>query len=370
MEEYQPRTPPSPHSPISRNLARSHPPYEEDDLDDTPLEEDPKVLPLSSQPRSQESLAEDVILRSGKRKSSSASQRKTKSTASKAKASKSMRSTTSGNPQLFVDELQKLEAQADRINRILAERAKKKEQEQSQSIQAQSISDKHIQALHHPHLHESQSISDRSVPSRQAMFSPQQPQEPSIPPKIEWPSPKFPGQEERGSPVSQSWNPQFYEERMDSRQQQQAKQDAWQAAQELRYLNQSGHTPYGGEGFPGLEEQDRLPFQQKSTITGSAARSSGFFLRHLGWERFLDIPRRPMERISDGVLWIVAGAIVRLIARSILVVLPSLSPVVTLLMLTPAMLAVFLVFFVPRMGWVPFYRLFLITLGLLIGSKF
>ncbi len=352
MEEYQPRIPPSQHSPISRNRARqSHSPYEEDDLDDAPLEADPKVLPLPSQPRSQESLAEDVILRSGKRKSSSASQRKTKSTASKAKASKPMRSTTSGNPQLFVDELQKLEAQADRINRILAERAKKKEQEQSQSIQ-------------------SQSISDRSALSSQAMFSPQQPQGTSIPPKIEWPSPKFPEQEERGTPVSQSWNPQFYEERMDLRQQQQAKQDAWQAAQELRYLHQPGHPPYGGERFPGLEEQEQLPFQQKSTIAGSAARSSGFSLRHLGWERFLEIPRRPMQRLSDGVLWIVTGAIIRLIARSILVVFPSWIPVVTLLMLTPAMLAVFLVFCVPRMGWVPFYRLFLITLGLLIGGKF
>jgi hypothetical protein len=351
MEEYQSRIPPSQHYPISRNLARqSHQPYEEDDLDDAPSEADPKVLPLPSKPRSQESLAEDVILRSGKRKSSSASQRKTKSTASKAKTSKSVRSTASGNSQLFVDELQKLEAQADRINRILAERAKKKDQEQYQSI--------------------SQSISDRSAPSSQAMFSQHQPQEASIPPKIEWPSPKFPGQEEMGNPVSQPWNPQFYEERMDPRQQQQAKQDAWQAAQELRYLHQSGSTPYEGERFPGLEEQDRPPFRQKSTTTGTGSRLSGSSLRHLGWERFLEIPRRPVERISDGVLWIVTGAIVRIIARSILTVFPSLSPIVTLLMLTPAMLAVFLVLFVPRMGWVPFYRLFLITLGLLVGGKF
>ncbi|MGQ9873511.1 hypothetical protein [Leptodesmis sp.] len=156
---------------------------------------------------------------------------------------------------------------------------------------------------------------------------------------------------------------------MDFKQQQQAKQDAWQAAQELRYLYQSGHPPYGGERFPGSEEQEQLPFQQEPTIAGSTARSSGFFLHHLGWERFLEIPRSPMQKLSDGVLWIVTGAIVRLIARSILMVFPSLSSVVTLLMLTPAILAVFLVFCVPRMGWVPFYHLFLITLGLLIGGK-
>jgi hypothetical protein len=59
-----------------------------------------------------------------------------------------------------------------------------------------------------------------------------------------------------------------------------------------------------------------------------------------------------------------------MLVRFSLMMVPGLSPVFTLLMLTPALVAVILVLFFPRMGWVPIYRLFLLTLGLLIASKF
>lgn len=343
MEEYQHGIYSSQHYPTSRKLARqSQQPYEEDDLDDTPLEEDPKVLPLPSKPRSQDSLAEDVILRSGKRKSSSSSQRKTKSTASKPKASKSVRSSSSANPQLFVDELQKLEARADRINQILAERARKKDGEPSPTGHSMPI-------------------------SGQALYS-QQYQEVSLPPSHEWPAPVSPESTETEKSVSQPWSPQFWEQRMDAGQQQQARQDAWQTAANLRYLNHPGQPSYGDEGLSGLEDQ-RPAFRHKTT-TGTSSRSPSFPWHHLGWQRFLEIPHKPIERISDGVVWIGVGAIVRMLSRFVLMAFPGLTPVFTLLMLTPAMLAVFLALFVPRMGWVPCYRLFLITLGLLIGGKF
>lgn len=345
MEEYQHGIYSSQHYPTSRRLARqSQQPYEEDDLDDTPLEEDPKVLPLPSKSRSQDSLAEDVILRSGKRKSASSSQRKTKATTSKPKASKSLRSSSSTNSQLFVDELQKLEARADRINQILAERARKKDGEPSST--------------------------GPDVPppsSRQAPYSQQQYQEVSLPPSHEWPAPATPELAEMEKPVSQPWSPQGWEKRMDIGQQQQAKQDAWQTASDLRYLNHPGQASYRNELFSELEEQ-RPAFRHKTT--GTSSRSPSFPWHHLGWQRFLEIPRKPIERISDGAVWIGVGAIVRVLSRFILLAFPGLSLVFTLLMLTPAMLAVFLALFVPRMGWVPCYRLFLITLGLLIGGKF
>lgn len=350
MEEYQPRIPSSQNYQTLRKLVRQpHQPYEEDDLDDTPLEEEAKVLPLQSKLRSPESLADDVVLRSGKRKSSNSSQRKTKSTAGKQKTSKSSRSTASPNSHLFIDELQKLEAQADRINQILAERAKKKDQEQTQRMPGVSAS------------------------SGQPMFSqqptlPQQPYQGAMPSSDEWFSPPFPGQEEAEKPVSHPWNPQF-QERMHPRQQQQA-EDAWQTAADLRSLNHSGHGAYRSESLPGLEGQNYPAFRQKPMATGSSSQLPSFPWRYLGLGRFLEIPRKPMERISDGALWVLAGAIARVLSRSILMLVPGLSPVLTLLMLAPAMLAVLLVLFVPRLGWVPFYRLFLITLGLLIGGKF
>lgn len=344
MEEYQPRIPSQNYQNLRKLVRQPHQPYEADDLDDTPLEEDPKVLPLPSKLRSQESLAEDVILRSGKRKSSSSSQRKTKSTAGKQKTSKSSRSTSSASQYLFVDELQKLEAQADRINQILAERAKKKDQEQSQPT------------------------SGAPTPSTQPIFSQQQYQGASIPPGGEWLSSVFPGPEETEKPVSQPWNPQC-QERMDPRQQQ-AKQDAWQTAAELRSLNHPEYVAYGRESLSGLGSQDHPTFRQKPIAASSSSQLPSFPWRYLGLGTFLEIPRKPIERISDGALWILTGAIVRILSRSILMMLPALSPVLTLLMLTPAMLAVLLVLFVPRVGWVPYYRLFLITLGLLVGGKF
>lgn len=345
MEDYQHEIHSSPRYPTSRKLVRQSPqPYEADDLDDTPLEEDPKVLPLPSQSRLQESLAEDVIGRSGRRKSSSSSQRKTKSTTGKPKTSKSGRSTsTASTSPLFVDELQKLEARADRINQLLAERAKKRNEQQSQAVSGISGS------------------------SSQAMYTQQQYHGVSRPPNQEQSASL--GAEELEKTVAPSWNPHFWEERMDPRRQQQAKQEAWQTAQDLRYLNQPESAGYGGEGLPGLEGR-RPSFRQPPTAATHPARSSGFSLRRLGWERFLDIPRKPLERITDGMVWMGIGAIVRMMFRFILMAFPGLSPVLTLLMLTPAMLAVMLVLFFPRMGWVPFYRLFLVTLGLLIGGQF
>lgn len=356
MEEYQHGIYSSQHYSTSRRLARqSHQPYEADDLDDTPLEEESNVLPLPNQPRSQESLAEDIIGRSGKRRSSGSAQRKTKATTGKAKTSKAARS-TAVNPQLFVDEVQKLAARADRINQILAERARRRDEEQSQTV------------------------ADRSTPvdqvanAQQQSFqqqSPQQYQQPyqgvSLPTGYDWPV-SASLEPESAKSVSQPWNPQAWEERLDPRQQQQAKQDAWQTAQDLRYLNHPESVAYGGERFSGLEEQ--RPALRQRLGMAPAARSSGLPSRPSGWGWFLELPRKFTERITDAAIWIGVGAIARMLFRFILMVLPGLSPVFTLLMLSPAMLAVMLVLFFPRMGWVPIYRLFLITLGLLIASKF
>ncbi len=155
---------------------------------------------------------------------------------------------------------------------------------------------------------------------------------------------------------------------MDPRQQQQAKQEAWQTAQDLRYLNHPDTAGYGNDRFSGLEEP-RPPLRQRSGAAASS-RSSGFPARSPGWQWFLELPRKSIARLTDAAIWIGAGAIVRMLVRFIMMMVPGLSSIFTLLMLTPALLAVVLVLFFPRVGWIPIYRLFLLTLGLLIASQF
>jgi hypothetical protein len=76
-----------------------------------------------------------------------------------------------------------------------------------------------------------------------------------------------------------------------------------------------------------------------------------------------------MEWISDAALWIAVAAAVRVGAKLIVQVMPALSPIVLILMLAPAIAAVILAIFVPRVGWVSLYRLFLVMLGLLLGGR-
>jgi hypothetical protein len=77
-----------------------------------------------------------------------------------------------------------------------------------------------------------------------------------------------------------------------------------------------------------------------------------------------------MDQLGDAVLWIVLSAVVRVGVRFLIMLYPAISPVVTILMFIPPALAVYLAVFVPRAGFVSVYRLFLITLGLLLGGKF
>jgi len=113
-------------------------------------------------------------------------------------------------------------------------------------------------------------------------------------------------------------------------------------------------------------------------VTNGTGRSPGesftrqalFQLQHLPLSNFLALPRKPGDRWSDAVMWVAVSAIARIASRYLLSAVPFLSPIVTMVMLAPAILAIFLAVFVPKTGWIPFYRLFLIMVGLFIGGKF
>lgn len=85
--------------------------------------------------------------------------------------------------------------------------------------------------------------------------------------------------------------------------------------------------------------------------------------------RSLELPRKPIDRLSDAALWIATSAIIRVGSRYILTTFPILSPVFLILMVAPAIAAVYLIFCVPRVGWLCYYRLFLIMVGFVVGGK-
>jgi hypothetical protein len=85
--------------------------------------------------------------------------------------------------------------------------------------------------------------------------------------------------------------------------------------------------------------------------------------------QYLELPRKPFDRFGDAVLWIAASAILRVGSRYVLASFPMLAPVLSLLLLAPAVMALYLAFCVPKAGWIPIYRLFLITFGLVVGGK-
>ncbi|HEY9910051.1 MAG TPA: hypothetical protein V6D18_20850 [Thermosynechococcaceae cyanobacterium] len=85
---------------------------------------------------------------------------------------------------------------------------------------------------------------------------------------------------------------------------------------------------------------------------------------------WLRLPQHPVDRAIDALTWIVAAAVIRVGTRILLTVFPALSPVVIVLMLAPAAIALLLTAFVPKSGCLPLYRLGLIPLGLLLGGRF
>ncbi|MBD2020965.1 hypothetical protein H6F43_12325 [Leptolyngbya sp. FACHB-36] len=85
--------------------------------------------------------------------------------------------------------------------------------------------------------------------------------------------------------------------------------------------------------------------------------------------QLLQLPRKPIDRLGDAALWIVLAVVARIGCRLLLVAVPTLTPIVLLLMLAPATFAVYLAIFTPKAGVLSIYRLFLVTLGLLLGGK-
>ncbi|MDX2241116.1 MAG: hypothetical protein NW224_10570 [Leptolyngbyaceae cyanobacterium bins.302] len=392
MEEHKARKQPPQGYQISYNLA--HQPYPSPALEDEPLEEDREdrtVVPMPAKPRAAEPGAEESPRSPSKRKPSGSG--KGRSTAGKTKATPVYRSAQPPKQQPFADELQHLEELAERINHILAERARRKAYlEQSQPMQSQAMwgmaeMDPRMarqyppqqvppqvppQSIYEPLPLEEQDTENLKLQAKrirhrlsqlEVLMDASQPSEPFAPALDEnfdyyQPPQATPSPRSFNSPYPQpSYPPQNSFDSVRQRNE----YEAQRIAAELRQLKQQEYQSYREE------RRDRAsPNPGFESIAGQALSQ----FKRLPFGRFLQLPRKPMDGLSDAIMWIAVAAIARIGSRYLVASLPVLSPVITLLMLAPAAIAIFLALFVPKTGWIPFYRLFLIMLGLLIGGKF
>ncbi|UBF26117.1 hypothetical protein K9N68_32075 [Kovacikia minuta CCNUW1] len=344
-----------------------------------------------------------------KRKGQASSKRKAQTGQPKQKAFVPFHQLRDSNQQPYADELRRLEAQAERINQLLAERAQKKAQlepsddsigdwekvskaerpERVAPTRSPNAGSKKVASKSSQHVYQSsgggevppmselndeeteslkaqadrinQLLAELEATIRQggAISEPPHSTYPSteVSPKATQPDP-VPPQPEIPGYFSEVPSFNSHNQPPSDRNLKQRVQEAGETAQALRYLaNRERVIP------PGDQYETRArPHPKRSG--SNPIRRIGLRLR-----KFLQIPQKPIDRLGDAVLWIVLSAVARIGSQFLVMLYPALSPVVMVLMFVPPALAVYLAVFVPRAGFVSIYRLFLITLGLLLGGK-
>ena len=155
-----------------------------------------------------------------------------------------------------------------------------------------------------------------------------------------------------------------------------AEQEAAQTAAQLRHLAEKARStpsqrptanlPAADLPNPDLQlSREFIQSQNQEALRVKRSRKRRKFqLRNL-----LQLPQRPLDRGVDAVIWIAFAGVVRVGVRFLLMAVPALSPVAIGLMLLPIAIGIFLLLFAPKAGYLPVYRLFLITLGLLLGGN-
>ncbi|MBW4470420.1 MAG: hypothetical protein KME45_08425 [Stenomitos rutilans HA7619-LM2] len=324
----------------------------------------------------------------------------------------SFRQMRDGHQQPYIDELKRLEAQAERINQLLAERKRKKAQAEQDALTGDAAPGS---AAASP---------SKKKATRSSKHSPRSPQREVPPmPAQDDDTEALEAQAERIKQLLQELETALIEGEPTA-------QDAI-APGNTRDRTQSGSATsvvqpppasgveafgtsiyrYGANGKPVPANQPPLSLhsdqkaQQEATETAQALRSLasrdggralvepsmisgypevrrgrsrtsqsplGFFsVRRYGLQlrQLLQLPQKSIDKIGDAVLWIVLAAAIRVGSRLLLAMVPALTPVFLVLMFAPAALAVYLALFVPRAGFVSIYRLFLIMLGLLLGGR-
>jgi hypothetical protein len=416
MEELQARFRAIRSLPTDRNLAQQ--PYPEfDPFDDGQTQGDANVVELPSRqvdaspsdpPPTQRSTA--------KRKQGSTAKRKPEA-AQKAFPFRQMRD---GHQQPYIDEFKRLEAQAERINQLLAERKRKKtEAEQSVELPdgdslppaGSAPKKKTTRGSRQTPRSPQREVSPMPAPDDDTVALEAQaerikqllqaletalvegeamPQTGAIDPgQVEnqhqishaaasaAQSPLASGVESAASSTYRGGatarplaaNQQHVTHSTD----QKAQYEATETAQALRYLASRDVSRELGREQVEPSISASSPDARRSMARSRTPRPAPGLLsirRHgLHLRQLLQMPQKPFDKVGDAVLWIVLAAAIRVGARLLLAMFPALTPVLVLLMFAPAALAVYLAMFVPRAGFVSIYRLFLIMLGLLLGGR-
>jgi len=336
-DEFQARIQANKPFPTQHNLAKD--PYALPDQAQDGLPGEANVVELPSRSQSADGVTEDVVLARPTRRKSRGSKRKAQSTSSRQSTVRSR----SSDQLAYAEDLQRLEAMAERINQLLAERAQRQPYPPSSPAYAPAP------VQHPPH-------------------SGRRPRQPQL-------------DEDVWQDTLEHQDTATLHRQADRIRQLLAELEAAMAEASAEIDPSLGHPSQGrvSPWAPSSRETWRQPAQSP---LGKAMPNYDDSRHHHSAHRLtllkqplaqvrslLKLPRKPMEWIGDAALWIAVAAAVRVGAKLIVQVMPALSPIVLILMLAPAIAAVILAIFVPRVGWVSLYRLFLVMLGLLLGGR-
>ncbi len=286
-----------------------------------------------------------------------------------------------GHQQLLASEMQQLEAQAERINQRLAERFAGTPAQSSQSFQSQSappLEDEEADRLRDQlaRIHELLADLDTTIAEGNSLV-------------VKEPSESIAQAEPiAASEITQSIAPPAERDAVLVKPplaapgpQHPADQAAAQMAETLRQLAEKARsTPLPAPEVQPSRREGQSPPQillqarpqtrtqiQPQTQPSRSRRSRN--RRRLRWLDLLQLPRRPVDRLIDALIWLVLAALGRLGIRMLLLAFPVLSPGATGLLALPAAIGVGLLVFAPKVGYLPIYRLVLVTLGLWLGGR-
>lgn len=341
--------------PIQQNLAEQPDSLDDlaDDLGNHPAADDPSMVDQPERSSHLDKIAEAPLNRrsSSKRKSTSAAKRKSQPTTVQ-KTQPSFRQ-FQAMPQPFAEELQRLEAQAERINQLLVERANRRIQfeqavEQVNRPQepppAKRRSPRPPTPSAAPETDDTETLKAQAERIRQRLAELEAAMQEAASSLSQCP-------EAEADPEDDPWQPAMP-----------AADPPTDPGQPLGEPERSWQEPTSQQSRPTQFSERNLPRAARSGHRSLSNRSVSF-------QQIFQLPKKPLDQIGDAAIWIAAAAAIRLSSQGVLAVYPAFAPIVTLLMLAPAAIAVYLAVFVPRAGSVSIYRLFLIMLGFLLGGR-
>ncbi|PZV18464.1 MAG: hypothetical protein DCF22_01720 [Leptolyngbya sp.] len=405
MEEQKPRIQSSLpfHHPLARQLYS-------DEYGSAPIEEDSNVVPMPIQ----NTITEDERLSytASKRKQRSATEGKTRAATGSKKPFKTVRQSQSTPPYQYADELKRLEDHAKRLHQILADRASKDAIYEPSATLSTGIPPGSANSSPANLTTQPATQSAASTPLVERQVNQQLP--PIQPIKNQWQSPTSIAEQEvesltfqkgsiqqrlhelglhlneAGSLIASSEVPRASETANRLHGQSSILQpsvpissplshsptQAWNGSpRELRdgEPSQTPKTECAPTWNKSVAANQNLLRDRPRSHSSSPPITLRRYLRELRGRlrdgRSLELPRQPINRIGDAALWIATAAIVRVASRYVIAAFPLLSPIFLMLTLAPAISAVYLVFCAPKAGWLPYYRLFLMMIGFLVGGK-